>query len=353
MKSHNADEEAAEGLLAGDSTTSSTFQITASDGDTAKSSTEKQKVVSGEQSVAPCSTQLFWLLIWMINNMLVTILNKTAFTKMSFKYPYALSTIHMAVNLIGSQIYFYVSKTKQKQLESKQHKLSIFYFSVIFSLNIAIGNTSLSYVSVSFNQVCRAMVPVLVMGMSILYYGKSYTSTRKWSVVPIVMGVTLAVWGDISYSLIGALYTFACVVLAALKSVVAGELLTGDLKLHEMDLLSKMCPYALIQIGLVSILTGEAGIIWEDWNMIMETSLTPRVLLFSGIMSFTLNVSSFVANKVTSALTLSIGANVKQVSLIVLSAIFFNEDIGFMHGTGILIVIIGSFGYGYVSANRL
>ena len=104
---------------------------------------------------------------------------------------------------------------------------------------------------------CRALVPVIVMGISMLYYGKSFSLQRKLSVLPIVFGVALAFYGDMSFTPIGAFYTLFCVVLAALKAVAGGELLTGDLKLHEIDLLSKMCPLALLQIGLISVLTGE------------------------------------------------------------------------------------------------
>lgn len=95
------------------------------------------------------------------------------------------------------------------------------------------------------------------MAISMFYYGKSFSIQRKLSVLPIVFGVALAFYGDLSFTPVGAFYTLLCVVLAALKAVAGGELLTGDLKLHEIDLLSKMCPLALLQIGLLSVLTGK------------------------------------------------------------------------------------------------
>lgn len=95
------------------------------------------------------------------------------------------------------------------------------------------------------------------MAISMFYYGKSFSIQRKLSVLPIVFGVALAFYGDLSFTPVGAFYTLFCVVLAALKAVAGGELLTGDLKLHEIDLLSKMCPLALLQIGLLSVLTGK------------------------------------------------------------------------------------------------
>lgn len=156
-----------------------------------------------------------------------------------------------------------------------------------------------------------------------MFYRKNYSSDRKYAVIPIVMGVALAFYGDMSFSTIGVVYTGACVVLAALKAVVGGELLTGDLKLHEMDLLSKMCPIALILIGIVSIMSGEVSAIMGRWEELAVSS-APQVVLLTGVLSFSLNVSSFIANKVTSPLTLCISANVKQVKITIRCAVCKN-----------------------------
>lgn len=207
---------------------------------------------------------------------------------------------------------------------------------------------SLKYVSVNFNQVCRALVPVIVMVISMFYYKKSFSKERKLSVLPIVAGVALAFYGDMSFTAIGAFYTLACVVLAALKAIMGGELLTGDLKLHPIDLLSKMCPLALIEIGTMAFMSGEVTEIAGRWEELLAGP-APRVVLLSGILSFSLNVSSFIANKVTSPLTLCIAANVKQVLLVAFSTVYFGDTVTLVNGLGIFTVIAGSFKYGLVS----
>lgn len=111
-----------------------------------------------------------WLLAWMINNMGVTLLNKAAFAKVDFKYPFFLSSIHMICNSLGSQYVFWSqsstnpkspSKTSdgtsiftkllgsiQRQSLDAEGRRRIIAFSFLFSLNIAMGNVSLKFVSV-------------------------------------------------------------------------------------------------------------------------------------------------------------------------------------------------------------
>ena len=205
--------------------------------------------------------------------------------------------------------------------------------SVIFSLNIAIGNASLRYVSVNFNQgtyqiyshelsaclirgshcitliiflrlfvvlffsVMRSLVPGVVMIFSSILLKKTYSLQQRIALVPVVFGVMLACFGEIHFTNLGFFVTAFCVVLAAFKVTVSNLVLTGDLKLAPLDLLSKMCPLAFIEILLMSYAAGEFHLISENWDAIVKTKALPIVLV-SGISSFSLNITSFFANKV-------------------------------------------------------
>lgn len=62
---------------------------------------------------------------------------------------------------------------------------------------------------------------------------------KRQAVIPIVIGVALACYGEIDFTLLGFIVTAACVFFAAIKVVVSGYALTGEWKLHPVDLLSR------------------------------------------------------------------------------------------------------------------
>ena len=84
----------------------------------------------------------------------------------------------------------------------------------------------------------------------------------------------------------------------------------------------------------------------REWNN-LATSRAITVLWINGFLAFFLNVVSFTANKKTSALTMTVAGNVKQVLSIILAVIIFNLSISVVNAFGILCTLGGGAWYTY------
>lgn len=224
-------------------------------------------------------------------------------------------------------------------------------FSVLYTINIAISNVSLNLVSVAFHQVVRAMTPVFTVMISIMFLQKSYSTLTYWSLLPVVVGVGFATFGEYGYTAMGFMLTVLGTILAAVKTVVTNRILVGRLKLEPLDLLLRMSPLAFVQCVIYAFMTGELERVQEFSAANMTVGLATG-LLVNGAMAFGLNIVSFTANKKTSALTMTVAGNVKQVLSIVLAVVIFKLDINATNAFGIILTLIGGAWYGKVELSE-
>ncbi|GAA5915666.1 uncharacterized protein JCM6883_000710 [Sporobolomyces salmoneus] len=289
-------------------------------------------------------TPAAWLVLYFAFNLGLTLFNKLVLQ--GFPFPWTLTAIQMLSGTIGTQIALSKGLFTQARLTTKENGVML-AFSGLYTINIAVSNLSLHLVSVPFHQVVRAMTPLFTMALSIVLYRKRYSRQTYLSLVPVIMGVAFATFGDYSATAWGFFLTLIGAVLAAFKTIITNRVQVGRLKLHPLDLLVRMSPLAFMQCVFFGWWSGEL----ERVRIYGATEMTQQkgiALAINGAIAFGLNVVSFTANKKTSALTMTVAANVKQVLSIVLAVLIFNLVLNPTNLLGIVLTLFGGAWYAKV-----
>lgn len=180
----------------------------------------------------------------------------------------------------------------------------------------------------------RATSPVFTVLISIFKYGEAYSTAVYLSLIPVIVGVGFATYGDYYCTPLGFLLTLLGALSAAVKTVVTNRIQTGSRRLSALEILYRMGPLAFGQGIFYAYTSGElAGFRREllKGNLTMSASL---LLFANGLVALGLNVMSFTANKKTGPLTMTVAANVKQILTIILSTVIFKLHVGAWNAFG-------------------
>ena len=89
--------------------------------------------------------QAFWLILYFILNLALTLYNKVILV--SFPYPYTLTAVHALFGLVGGTSLRLRNVYQPKSLWGSDH-IVLVAFSILYSVNIAVSNASLGLVTV-------------------------------------------------------------------------------------------------------------------------------------------------------------------------------------------------------------
>ncbi|GAA5857916.1 hypothetical protein JCM8547_006620 [Rhodosporidiobolus lusitaniae] len=289
-----------------------------------------------------------WLIYYFLFNLGLTLFNKLVLN--GFPFPLTLTAIHMFSGTLGTQAALHLGYFTRARLTMKENGVMVL-FSLLYTISIAVSNISLELVTVPFHQVVRAMTPLFTIVLAAAFYRKRHSRETWLSLIPVVFGVVFATYGDYAFSRWGLFLTVFGTVLAAVKGLITNAVLTGRLKLDPLDLLMRMSPLAFVQCVLFAWATGEL----DRVHAFAATDMTQHkaaALVLNGAIAFGLNVVSFGTNKKTSALTMTVAANVKQVLTIVLAVFIFNVALNWMNSIGIVLTLAGGAWYAKIGLDE-
>jgi drug/metabolite transporter (DMT)-like permease len=235
--------------------------------------------------------------------------------------------------------------TPIKPLKSRRQVWKICLLATIFCVTIVLGNLSLKYIPVSFNQAIGATTPFFTAIFAVMFQGARESGITYLTLVPIAGGVVVASGGEPLFNLLG----FSACLLAtsgrALKSVVQAMLLTdASEKLDPMSLLFYMSSFSVLLL-LPTTLLLEPGSFAQVYGLIHSHPGFFWSLLINSCIAYLVNLTNFLVTKYTSALTLQVLGNMKGVIAAGISIALFRNPVTAKGMLGYFITVCGVVAY--------
>ena len=284
-----------------------------------------------------------WLVIWFFLLIFVTTMNKTLFSALKCPYPISITLIHMVSSAVYSGVLRYCMPSYYNAREiKKDERIRLVLVSVLFIVNIVLGNVSIKYCSLALDQIVRCTMPAWTAVVQYLLLGEKLSGRVYLTLVPIIGGAMMVCKGEIKATPFGVVVLLVSCFVSTIKGIVTKLLLSSGNKLSPLQLLtinSSLGAFELVPITLYAETPFFTSFIGH------QPIYVYLLLLFHGFTAFALNVSNFEATKSTTPLVINITGNVKQVCMIIISVLVFKQPLLGSSIIGCLLTIGGSFWY--------
>mmetsp|Transcript_3786 Transcript_3786/g.4166 ORF Transcript_3786/g.4166 Transcript_3786/m.4166 type:complete len:327 (+) Transcript_3786:86-1066(+) len=285
------------------------------------------------------SQALFYIAIWITASCSMIMFNKAVLSSYDFPYPIFLTTWHMVLSTILTQI---LSRTtdllpgvKEGKIDTNVIKTKIFPVALLFAISLICANKAYLFLSVSYIQMLKASTPVAVLGLSLLLRIENSSYIELNIVSLISLGVALASVGELMFSWTGFTFQVFAIVAEASRLVLTGMIL----KRYKLDSLSTLYYVA----PLCACINGFCCFYFESeslpWDRILSGDFL-GMLLVNGIVAFSLNIATVMLISHTSALTLTLAGIVKDILLVVLSMAIFRAPVTLLQFLGYSVALL-------------
>eukprot|EP00798_Chlamydomonas_sp_ICE-L_P023644 gene23644-9173_t len=292
--------------------------------------------------------------IWYLANILLLLLNKTLLSgKAKFREPCFLTLCHMSACVIVCWLVSLTGMLPAKPIKSRVQGLKIFALSLIFCATIVLGNASLKYIPVNFNQAIGATTPFFTAIFAFFCQGSREHWTTYLTLIPIASGVVITSGGEPLFHLFGFMLCLLATSGRALKTVVQSILMSDPSE--KMDPMSLLLYMSLCSVGLLVPLT-----LFMEPEALNTTIALCRAdssfiwwLVGNSFLAYFVNLFNFLVTMYTSPLTLQVLGNAKGVVAAIVSVMVFSNPVTATGCIGYSITIGGVFLYSHVKRANL
>ena len=142
-----------------------------------------------------------YVALWIVLSSGVILYNKWVLTEFGFPFPVALTMIHMAFCSALAFVLVRVTRVvKSENMTKDVYLRKIVPIGFLFSLVLWLGNSAYVYLSVSFIQMVKALMPCVVYIVAVAYQVETFRARVMFNMLIISFGVAVASYGNFCFS---------------------------------------------------------------------------------------------------------------------------------------------------------
>ncbi|CAH8392362.1 unnamed protein product, partial [Eruca vesicaria subsp. sativa] len=171
-----------------------------------------------------------YVAIWIFLSFTVIVYNKYILDKKMYDWPFpiSLTMIHMS---FCSTLAFLLIKVfnfvEPVSMSRDTYLRSVVPIGALYSLSLWLSNSAYIYLSVSFIQMLKALMPVAVYSIGVLFKKEGFKSETMMNMLSISFGVAIAAYGEARFDVWGVVLQLGAVAFEATRLVMIQILLTS------------------------------------------------------------------------------------------------------------------------------
>ncbi|XP_028771873.1 xylulose 5-phosphate/phosphate translocator, chloroplastic [Neltuma alba] len=289
--------------------------------------------------------------LWYFQNIVFNIYNKKALN--IFPFPWLLASFQLFVGSVWMLVLWSL-KLQQCPKISKSFIVALLGPALFHTIGHISACVSFSKVAVSFTHVIKSAEPVFSVVFS-SFLGDKYPVQVWLSILPIVLGCSLAAVTEVSFNVQGLWGAMISNVGFVLRNIYSKRSLQNFKEVDGLNLYGWISIISLLYLFPVAIAV--EGSQWiPGYYRAIEAIGKPSTfyiwVLLSGLFYHLYNQSSYQALDEISPLTFSVGNTMKRVVVIVSSVLVFRNPVRPLNALGSAIAILGTFLYSQATAAK-
>ncbi|CAA3007834.1 probable sugar phosphate phosphate translocator At5g25400 [Olea europaea subsp. europaea] len=293
-----------------------------------------------------------YVAIWIFLSFTVIVYNKYILDRKMYNWPYPISLTMIHMSFCSSLAYLLVRVFKVVEPVTMSWDLymkSVVPIGLLYSLSLWLSNSAYIYLSVSFIQMLKALMPVAVYSIGVIFKKETFRSDTMTNMISISIGVGVAAYGEAKFDTWGVILQLGALAFEATRLVLIQILLTSKgITLNPITSLYYVAPCCLVFLFFPWI--------FVEFPLLKETSSFHFDFLIFGTNSFcafALNLAVFLLVGKTSALTMNVAGVVKDWLLIAFSWSVIKDTVTPINLFGYALAFLGVLYYNHSKLQAL